>query len=253
MPVRARDAGLAAIALTDHDTLDGVNAAAAAALPLGVRVVPGCEFSVKVPWGEMHLLGYFLPPGHPALESFLTGTRQARERRGHEMVQRLQRAGAAIDLADVEAEAQGGALGRPHVARALVRRGVADDFTDAFARFLGRGKPGYVPKPLPALDTVTALVHEVRGVAVAAHLGERGTEAQLREFRAAGLDGVEVRHPRHSPAAEARLTRLAGRLDLAVSGGSDWHGDGDEGASHAPLGGMDVPAEWLDALESRRP
>ena len=249
---RARDARLAAIALTDHDTLDGVTAAQAAAPP-GLRVVPGCEFSVKAPWGEMHLLGYFLPPGHAALETFLTGTREARERRGHEMVRRLQGAGVAIDLADVEAEAQGGALGRPHVARALVGRGVADDFSDAFARFLGRGRPGYVPKPLPPLAAVTALVHETGGVAVAAHLGEHGTEPQLREFRAAGLDGVEVRHPRHSPAAEARLTRLAGRLELAVSGGSDWHGDGDEGGVHAPLGGMDVPAEWLDALEARRP
>jgi hypothetical protein len=200
----------------------------------------------------MHLLGYFLPPGHAALEAFLTETRHARTRRGHEMVQRLQRAGVAIDLADVAAEAKEGALGRPHVARALIRRGVADDFTDAFARFLGRGKPGFVPKPLPALETVTTLIHDVGGVAVAAHLGEHGTEPQLRQFQSAGLDGVEIRHPRHSPAAEARLGRLAEKLGLAVSGGSDWHGDGDEGESHAPLGGMDVPLEWLERLEGRR-
>ncbi|HEX4633455.1 MAG TPA: PHP domain-containing protein [Gemmatimonadales bacterium] len=252
VPVRAHEANLAAIALTDHDTLDGVKAATTAALPLGVRVIPGCEFSVKAPWGEMHLLGYFLTPGHPALEAFLTETREARRRRGHEMVQRLQRAGVPIDLADVEAEAKDGALGRPHVARALVRRGAADDFTDAFARFLGRGKPGYVPKPLPTLEAVTALIHDVGGVAVAAHLGERGTEPQLRQFQSGGLDGIEIRHPRHSPAAEARLGRLAERLGLVVSGGSDWHGDGDEGASHAPLGGMDVPLEWLEKLELRR-
>lgn len=252
MPVRAHEAGLVAIALTDHDTLDGVNAATAAARPLGVRIIPGCEFSVKAPWGEMHLLGYFLTPGHPALEAFLTETREARRRRGHEMVQRLQRAGVPIDLADVEAEAKDGALGRPHVARALIRRGAADDFNDAFARFLGRGKAGYVPKPLPTLEKVSALVHDVGGVTVAAHLGEHGTEPQLRQFQGAGLDGVEIRHPRHSPAAEARLGRLADKLGLVVSGGSDWHGDGDEGASHAPLGGMDVPVEWLEALENRR-
>jgi len=229
-----------------------VNAATAAATPLGVRVIPGCEFSVKAPWGEMHLLGYFLVPGHPALEAFLVGTREARERRGHDMVRRLQQAGVPVELADVEAEAQGGALGRPHVARALVRRGAADDFNDAFARFLGRGRPGYVPKPLPTLEEVTALIHEVGGVAVAAHLGDHGTEPQLRQFREHGLDGVEIRHPRHSPATEARLTRLAEKLDLAVSGGSDWHGDGDAGSSHAGLGEMDVPVEWLERLESRR-
>ena len=200
----------------------------------------------------MHLLGYFLTPGHPSLEAFLVETREARKRRGHEMVERLKRAGVPIDLADVQAEVKDGALGRPHVARALIRRGAADDFNDAFARFLGRGKPGYVPKPLPTLETVTALIHEVNGVAVAAHLGEHGTEPQLRQFQGAGLDGVEIRHPRHSPAAEARLGRLAEKLDLAVSGGSDWHGDGDEGASHASLGGMDVPVEWLERLENRR-
>ena len=252
MAQRASEANLVAIALTDHDTLDGVNAARAAATPLGVRIVPGCEFSVKAPWGEMHLLGYFLTPGHQALESFLTETREARKRRGQEMVARLQRAGVPIDLSDVESQANGGALGRPHVARALIHRGAADDFNDAFTRFLGRGKAGYVPKPLPALETVTALIHEVGGVAVAAHLGEHGTEPQLRQFQTAGLDGVEIRHPRHSPAAEARLGRLADKLGLVVSGGSDWHGDGDEGASHAPLGGMDVPVEWLEALERRR-
>jgi len=249
---RAHEANLVAIALTDHDTLDGVSAATAAAAPLGLRIVPGCEFSVKAPWGEMHLLGYFLTPGHQALEAFLVETREARKRRGHEMVERLKRAGVPIDLADVEAEAKDGALGRPHVARALIRRGAADDFSDAFARFLGRGKPGYVPKPLPTLDRVTGLIHEVGGVAVAAHLGEHGTEPQLRQFQTAGLDGVEIRHPRHSPAAEARLGRLAEKLGLAVSGGSDWHGDGDEGASHAALGGMDVPVEWLERLEERR-
>ena len=212
----------------------------------------GCEFSVKAPWGELHLLGYFLPPGHDALEAFLAETRVARKRRGQEMVERLKRAGVAVELSDVEAEAKDGALGRPHVARALIRRGVALDFNDAFHRFLGRGKPGYVPKPLPDLQTVTLLIHDVGGVAVAAHLGEHGTEPQLRQFQAAGLDGVEIRHPRHSPAAEARLSRLAEKLGLVVSGGSDWHGDGDEGASHAPLGGMDVPLEWLENLERRR-
>ena len=249
---RAHEADLVAIALTDHDTLDGVAAATAAATPLGVRIVPGCEFSVKAPWGEMHLLGYFLTPGHDVLEAFLADTRLARKRRGRGMVERLKRAGVPIDLVDVETEAKDGAVGRPHVARALVRHGAADDFTDAFARFLGRGKAGYVPKPLPTLETVTALIHGVGGVAVAAHLGEHGTEPQLRQFQAAGLDGVEIRHPRHSPAAEARLGRLAEKLDLAVSGGSDWHGDGDEGASHAPLGGLDVPVEWLERLENRR-
>jgi 3',5'-nucleoside bisphosphate phosphatase len=249
---RAKDAGLAAIALTDHDTTDGVDEAARTGDELGVRVVSGCEFSVKAPWGELHLLGYFLPPGHPRLEEFLTTTRAARRRRAEQMVGQLQRLGVDIDVADVVSEAGDGAVGRPHVARVLVELGVSADINEAFARFLGRGRPGYVEKPLPTLRQVTELVHAVGGIVVAAHLGDRGTEGQIRVFQDEGLDGVEVRHPSHTPAVEQRLARIAERLGLAVSGGSDWHGDEELGDAHAPLGGMDVPLEWLEQLERRR-
>lgn len=252
MARRAKQAGLAAIALTDHDTTDGVAEAARAGAALGVRVVAGCEFSVKAPWGELHVLGYFLPPGRPELEEFLTGTRAARQRRAEQMVGRLRRLGVAIELEDVEAVAEGAAVGRPHVARVLVERGVSADINDAFTHYLGRGKPGYVAKPLPALRQVADLVHSVGGLAVAAHLGEHGSEGQVRQFQADGLDGLEVRHPSHAPVTERRLTLLAERLGLAISGGSDWHGDTELGDAHASLGGLDVPGEWLDQLDRRR-
>jgi predicted metal-dependent phosphoesterase TrpH len=249
---RARAAGLAAIALTDHDTTEGVGDALREGAGLGVRVVPGCEFSVKAPWGELHLLGYFLPVGDARLEEFLAGTRAARRRRAEQMVGRLQRLGLDIAVADVESAADGGALGRPHVARVLVERGASADINDAFARYLGRGRPGYVEKPLPALGQVADLVHAVGGIVVAAHLGDHGSEGQIRQFQEQGLDGLEVRHPSHSPAAERRLTQIAERLGLGVSGGSDWHGDTELGDAHAPLGGLDVPIEWLERLEARR-
>jgi 3',5'-nucleoside bisphosphate phosphatase len=249
---RAQGAGLAAIALTDHDTTAGVAEAARAGTTLGVRVVPGCEFSVRAPWGELHLLGYFLAPGDPRLETFLTGTRAARRQRAEQMVTRLERLNVAITVEDVERAANGGAVGRPHVARALVERGACTDINDAFARYLARGRPGYVEKPLPTVPQVTELVHVAGGVAVAAHLGDHGTEGQLRQFREQGLDGLEVRHPSHPPATERRLTALAERLGLAVSGGSDWHGDTLFGDAHAALGGLDVPLAWLEQLEARR-
>ena len=252
MARRARGAGLAAVALTDHDTTDGVAEAAREGAALGLRVVPGCEFSVKAPWGELHLLGYFLPPGHPQLEDFLAGTRAARRRRAEQMVGRLQQLGLKIEIADVVSAADGGALGRPHVARVLVERGASADINDAFARYLGRGRPGYVEKPLPSLRQVTDLVHAVGGIAVAAHLGDHGSEGQIRQFQEQGLDGLEVRHPSHSPATERRLTQLAERLGLAVSGGSDWHGDTELGDAHASLGGLEIPMEWLEQLERRR-
>lgn len=249
---RAQAAGLTAIALTDHDTTAGVSEARRAAESLAVRVVSGCEFSVKAPWGELHLLGYFLPPGHPRLEAFLAGTRAARQRRAEQIVGHLRRLGVAIELADVERAASGGALGRPHVARVLVERGVSVNMNDAFGRYLGRGRPAYVEKPLPTLHQVAELVHAVDGLVVAAHLGDHGTEGQIRQFQEQGLDGVEVRHPSHSPGTERRLAGIAQRLDLAISGGSDWHGDTELGDSHAPLGGMNVPLEWLEKLEERR-
>jgi predicted metal-dependent phosphoesterase TrpH len=249
---RAQAAGLAAIALTDHDTTGGVPEAARAGEALGVRVVSGCEFSVKAPWGELHLLAYFLPPGHARLEDFLAGTRTARQRRAEQIVGHLRRLGVVIELGDVVQASKGGALGRPHVARVLIQRGVCADMNDAFARFLGRGRPAYVEKPLPTLQQVAELVHAVGGIAVAAHLGDHGTEGQIRQFQEQGLDGLEVRHPSHSPGTERRLTKIAERLGLAISGGSDWHGDMELGDSHAPLGGLDIPLEWLTQLEERR-
>jgi predicted metal-dependent phosphoesterase TrpH len=249
---RARAVGLVAIALTDHDTTAGVAEATREGDAIGVRVVCGCEFSTRAPWGELHLLGYFLDPASSALQGFLVETRAARERRGEQMVAKLQNLGVDIELEDVAAQAAGGAVGRPHVARALVERGVSADINEAFERYLGRGRVAFVEKPLPSLERVTTLVHEVGGIAVAAHLGDHGTEKQVRQFQEQGLDGIEVRHPSHSPATEARLAGIAGRLGLVTSGGSDWHGDTKFGESHAPLGGLEIPLEWLERLERKR-
>jgi hypothetical protein len=251
---RARAVGLSALALTDHDTTDGVSDAMAEAQKLGLRIIPGCEFSVRAPWGELHVLALFLPHDSERLQTFLRETRAARRRRGEQIVAKLQALGVAIELEDVQAQllgGDGGALGRPHVARALVDCGACDDVPDAFRRYLGRGRAAYVEKPLPKLGEVTGLVHEVGGLTVAAHLGDHGTEAQLRIFQDQGLDCVEVRHPSHPPAVEQRLMRIAERLGLGISGGSDWHGESEYGDTHAPLGGMQVPETWLAPLERR--
>jgi predicted metal-dependent phosphoesterase TrpH len=245
--------GLAAIALTDHDTTDGVADATREGTKLGVRVIPGCEFSVRAPWGELHVLALFVPPQDERLQVFLRDTRAARRRRGEQIVTKLQQLGVDIEIDDVRAQLGGGdgALGRPHVARALVDAGACDDMSDAFKRYLGRGRAAYVEKPLPTLVQVTELVHSVNGLTVAAHLGDHGTEGQIRQFQDHGLDCIEVRHPSHPPVVEQRLTRIAERLGLGISGGSDWHGDSEYGSTHAPLGAMRVPDAWLDQLEQR--
>lgn len=250
---RAARVGLAAFALTDHDTLDGLPAALEAAGRVGIRLISGCEFSVAAVWGEMHLLAYFLPLGVPELERFLVVARADRTRRGAAMAARLQRIGIPLTEADVEQEAAGASVGRPHVARALVKRGFAADVGDAFDRYLGRGRPAFVEKELPTFRAVANLVHSVGGVVSAAHLRERGTRSQLERLKAEGLDGVEIRHPRHDANLRARLSEHARLLGLACTGGSDWHGDGEPGDVNAGLGSQQIPLEWLERLEAMRP
>lgn len=237
-----------AIALTDHDTLNGLPEAIATGGRLGVRVIGGCEFSVAVSWGEMHLLGYFLDPGDQAIEGFLDAARKDRLRRALKMVEHLRAWGVEITEADVMVEAGTAAVGRPHVARALVRRGTVPDIQSAFEQFLGQGRRAYVEKTLPPFAEVAALVHASGGVVSAAHLRDRGTRTALTALKAQGLDAVEVRHPRHPPDVIAHLSDLAGALGLLKTGGTDWHGDEhDDGRT---LGSSAVPMDWLTALES---
>jgi predicted metal-dependent phosphoesterase TrpH len=168
------------------------------------------------------------------------------------MVTRLQRLGLDLSFDDVLHEAAGGAVGRPHVARALARRGHVPEAGQAFDRWLGRGRPAFVDKVLPGFREIADLVHAVRGVVSIAHLKDRGTRSFLERLKGEGLDAVETRHPSHDPDARARLTDLALGLGLLRSGGSDWHGDA-EGPDHpGALGSQDVPAEWLDRLDGHR-
>ena len=251
MVTRAAALGLAAIALTDHDSVSGVAEAKAEGVRRGVRVVGGCEFSVAAPWGEMHLLAYFLDADSPGLEVFLSDIRAKRASRAVEIVSRLNAMGVTITVDDVLAESGGGAVGRPHVGRALIKRGAVRGLNEAFDKYIGRGKAGFVPKVLPSLGDVCDLVHGAGGITSAAHLKDRGTRGSLRRFMDAGLDGVETRHPSHQPEQRASLTDLALELGLLRTGGSDWHGDGLAGESHGPMGSQSVPAEWLDLMEHR--
>lgn len=247
---RAAVTGLDAVALTDHDTIAGVADARAAGLRLGLRVIAGCEFSVAAPWGEMHLLAYCLPDADPELDQFLAGQRGQRATRMVEMVRRLNAAGIPIVTGEVERVAAGAAVGRPHVARALVARGAARDLPDAFDRYLATGRTAYVPKRLPAMADVTRLVRRLGGVTAAAHLKDRGTAPAVARLKAAGVDGVEVMHPAHDREAQDRLATLAREGALLCTGGSDWHGDVDPGTrDRAPLGQISVPLEWLDRIE----
>jgi 3',5'-nucleoside bisphosphate phosphatase len=249
---RAARAGLAAIGLTDHDTVAGIPAALAEGERAGIRVIGGCEFSVAARWGEMHVLGYFLPADSPVLESFLERCRADRLRRAQEMVHQLQRLGVQLSFESVLEQSAGGAVGRPHVARAIVRLGGARDPDDAFDRFLGRGRPAFVEKTLPSFGQVADVVHGAGGILSVAHLKERGTQETIERLKREGLDAVETRHPSHDPDLRARLTDITLRLGLLRTGGSDWHGDPEPGVTHGGLGSQQVPMEWLTRLDDYR-
>jgi predicted metal-dependent phosphoesterase TrpH len=197
----------------------------------------------------MHVLGYLLPVESSALETFLERCRADRLRRAQAMVSQLQRLGVDLPFESVLQESAGGALGRPHVARAIVRHGGAANPNDAFDRFLGRGRPAFVEKTLPSFAAVAEVVHNAGGVVSVAHLKERGTRVVVEQLKDEGLDAVETRHPSHDPDIRARLTDIAIELGLLRTGGSDWHGDPPPGVTHGMLGSQQVPREWLDRLD----
>ena len=246
---RAAVAGLTAFALTDHDTLAGVAEARAAGAGLGVRVVAGCEFSVDGPGGEMHLLGYFLPDSDSTVEGFLEDQRQKRVNRAALIVGRLNKLGIAVTLEQVREIAGNGAVGRPHVARAIVAAGAARDIGDAFDKYIGMGRPACVPKVLPKVTQVTALVRAAGGVTSAAHLKDRGVKPILQLLKQAGVDGVEVLHSSHDESTRKRLAKLSAELGLVPTGGSDWHGDFAVDRPAVGLGALDVPPAWLEQVE----
>ena len=243
----AKRVGLAAIALTDHDTLDGIAAATAAGAALGVRVVAGIELSAVEGDAETHILGLHLSDTRQ-IDAQLLALREMRRGRAQRIVLRLNELGVRIEMAAVLEQAGEGAIGRPHVARAMIAEGWAVDFRDAFDRYLGSGRPAYVPKErLSAVDAIS-VIHRAGGLAVLAHPAQSGTRERIEAFARAGIDGVEIRHPAHSPEDVARLTALVDFFGLVPSGGSDWHG-ASEGAR--TLGMMRVPESWLDRQDAR--
>ena len=241
----AKRVGLAAIALTDHDTLAGIPDATEAGERLSVRVVPGVELSAHDE-GEVHLLGLHISRLEE-IELRLGGFREARRTRAERIVRRLNELGLPVTMDAVLEHSGKGAIGRPHVARAIVSLGRARDQREAFDRWLGFGKPAYVEKEYLAVRDAIALVHEAGGIAVLAHPGASATRARLEELRALGLDGVEVRHPSHTAEDSARIGALAEHFDLLPSGGSDWHG---ANVGQRTIGCMNVPGSWLEKQDA---
>ena len=243
----AKRAALTAIALTDHDTVAGLAEARSVGAELGIRIVNGVELSAVEGETETHLLGLHLRDT-AVLERALGELREMRGRRAARIVELLQSQGVQVTLDDVLLQAGTGAIGRPHVARALVADGWATDVRDAFDRYLGAGRSAYVAKDQLGMREAIAMVHAAGGLAVLAHPGSAGTRERIEPLVAVGLDGVEIKHPSHSPHDVARLRACVDQLGLIPSGGSDWHGAAD---GPRTIGMMQVPFEWLRRQDER--
>lgn len=225
---RAAGLGFTHVALTDHDSMQGIAAARTAARALGMELIEGVELSCGAQ-KEIHVLGYGFDPENGALQVFCTKRVAQREARTEEMVRRLCDLGKPIALSRVR-ELAHGVMGRPHVARALLEAGHVSSVADAFDRFLKPGKPAYVPKEDVKVSEAVSLIEQAGGVAVLAHpmelkMGETMLESLIEEWKQQGLAGVEVYHPSAQNNHAAYLHRMALRQQLLVTGGSDFHGE----------------------------
>lgn len=246
---RARERGLHAVSVTDHDCVDGLEEAFAEGERIGVEVIAGIELSVTVGLREAHLLGFFFDPSEPTLVRHLQGYRDIREERVAAMVVRLNDLGISVSLQDVKEVADGAILGRPHVAAALVRGGYAAADQDAFDAYLREGAPAYVAKPpFPAEDALSML-HRAGGIGVLAHPGHWTSDAAIKHLVRHGLDGLETVHPSHDYALRQYYRRMARDLGLLETGGSDFHGF--RAADDDNLGRFTIPYAQLDGIRRR--
>lgn len=246
---KAISVGLEVIAVTDHDTLDGIEEAMNRGAERGLEVIPGVELSVRGAGQEVHLLGYFVDTSSRALREALATCQVERVGRIEKIIQRLRELDYNITVAEVMDVAQQGSAGRPHVARVLVEKGYAQSIPAAFDRLLAEGRPAYVPRQRLTLADGLALIHAAGGLAVCAHPGLLNDEAVLSDLVALGLDGIEVVHSEHDAVTRARYEAFAAEHNLLRSGGSDCHGPGIKRALF--IGQYSIPLEWVDAFRQR--
>jgi hypothetical protein len=238
----------AAIALTDHDTVEGCERAAAACRSAGIEFITGTELTAEQEGNELHILGYFVDPNNPKLIAEIAKFQVVRQNRIREMVERLNQLKMPLRVESVFELANCRSPGRPHVARALVKAGLVSSLDEAFERFLKKNRPAWVPKAkMSALDGIE-LIHQAGGLAVMAHPGLNHTDEVIPGLAEAGLDGIECFHTKHSTATVEHYLELADKYHLLVTGGSDCHGL----SKGKPLiGTIKLPYEHVEKLKQK--
>lgn len=250
---RARRAGLQVLSVTDHDTVSGCPATAAACAAAGIEFVPGIEITAVVDGSDVHVLGYFVDPESTALQTFLATQRLARVDRMREMIVRLAAHGITLDadaILQPAFEDTSRSVGRPWIARALVAGGHVKHVSEAFDRWLSRGRPAFVPRIGPTPDEVFSQIHQAGGLASLAHPILVEHDDWIPAYAEAGMDALEAYHSDHDPAATSRYLALAADLNLAVTGGSDYHADDAHGG--ISLGSVSLPRPAFERLKALR-
>ncbi|MEI6077603.1 MAG: PHP domain-containing protein [Verrucomicrobiota bacterium] len=247
--VQAQKSGLACIALTDHDTIEGCARTASACAAVRMEFIAGTELTAEFADTEVHMLGYFLDTQNPLLLEKMGKFQSVRQSRIHEMCAALNRQGVPLKAEAVFALANCKSPGRPHVARALVKEKLIGSLDEAFERYLKKGRPAWVPKTkMSALESIE-LIHQAGGLAVMAHPGLNRTDDIIPELVAAGMDGIECFHTKHSTAMAERYLEIAEQHHLLVTGGSDCHG---YSKARPLIGGVRLPYEHVENLQAAR-
>lgn len=220
---KAKERGLDTISITDHDNLAGIMEAAEAGKKIGVEVIPGLEISTDVNDKEIHILAYFFEPDNKELERYLVFFREERLKRAVRMIGKLNSIGLTISIDDVLEKAKNRAVGRPHIAEVLYEKGLVSNFFEAFNKYIGNGGPAFEKKVHLSPQSAFKIINDAGGLSFIAHPGSMN-ESLLKDLINAGVDGIEVVHPSHSPQLNRFYKGIVNEYFLLESGGSDFHG-----------------------------
>jgi 3',5'-nucleoside bisphosphate phosphatase len=244
----AKNAGLDIISITDHDNLNGIPEALEAAKEIGMEIIPGVEISSDMGDREVHILAYFVEMDNPELERYLSFFREERIKRAERIVKKLNALGLSLNLSDVMDIAQNCAVGRPHIAQAMLEKNLISSYFVAFNKYIGNGCPAYEKKVHISPQSAFKIISDAGGLSFIAHPGYM-PEAILKHLIEAGVDGIEVMHPSHSPQQVRFYKGIVNEYFLLESGGSDFHGGKRDDEKN--LGSYCVRFSTLEAMRSR--
>lgn len=247
----AKEKGLYGIAITDHDTVEGIGEARKLGEKVDVAVIPGVEVSTVANGQDIHVLGYYVDPADERFKKRLREQREARKRRNKMLLDKLRELGIRITMEEVEARKKDKSnVGRPHIAEVLVEKGIVQSMNEAFDQYLGKDGAAYVTTPRISPEEALILIRQAGGVPVLAHPGLYDDDALVLRLAENGLGGIEVNHPDHDGEMKKRYTEIARRFNLLTTAGSDFHGERQGSMYHADLGTCVTDGETVDALRA---